>query len=108
MWNPQLDHPIRRVFAGLTEHTFMTTLGVADTPLIDYLSEMLSRFLHMDDIYQLHRDGRPLTEVVDMLMEAQGLPPEGRTAREVHRHVGDFTLFWTGVFPEMLGARRSP
>src|SRR5262249_41349961 len=22
--------------------------------------------------------------------------------REVHKHIGDFTLFWTGVYPEML------
>ena len=22
--------------------------------------------------------------------------------REVHKHIGDFTLFWAGVYPEML------
>ena len=22
--------------------------------------------------------------------------------REVHKHIGDFALFWTGVYPEML------
>ena len=108
MWVPPANHPIQRVFAGLTEHTFITTLGVADTSLIDYLSALLARFLHMDDIYRLRQDGRPLTEVVDMVMQASGLPQEGRTAREVHRHVGDFTLFWTGVFPETLEQMRSP
>jgi len=46
-------------------------------------------------------------EVVDMVMEAEGLPPEGRTRREVHRHVGDFTLFWTGLFPEALEKKRT-
>ena len=35
------------------------------------------------------------------------MPPEGRTAREVHRHIGDFTLFWTGLYPEMLKRLRS-
>jgi len=107
MWDPPMNHPIRHVFAGLTEQTFISTLGVADTPLIDYLSGMLSRFVHMDDIYRLRQNGRPLTEVVDMVMQAQGLPAEGRTKREVHRHVGDFTLFWTGVFPEVLEKKRS-
>ena len=107
MWIPPADHPLRRLFSGLTEYTFLTTLGVADPPLIDYLSLLLSRFLHMEDIYRL-RDakGRPLSEVVDMALEAQQLPPEGRTAREFHRHIGDFTLFWTGVFPESLEQRR--
>src|SRR5262249_55007846 len=26
-----------------------------------------------------------------------------RGGRVCHRHVGDFTLFWTGVYPEALG-----
>jgi hypothetical protein len=107
MWNPPPEHPLRRLFAGLTEHAFLATLGVADPPLIDYLSMLLARFLHSDDLYRL-RDaaGRPLREVVEMLLEAQKIPSEGRTAREVYRHIGDFTLFWTGVFPESLDRNR--
>jgi hypothetical protein len=108
MWMPPADHPLRRLFAGVTEHTFMATLGVADPPLTDYLSVLLSRFIHSDDLYAV-RDaaGRPLLEIVDMLLEAQKLPPEGRTAREVYRHVGDFALFWTGLFPEALDQART-
>jgi hypothetical protein len=26
----------------------------------------------------------------------------GGARREVHQHIGDFTLFWTGVYPEAL------
>jgi hypothetical protein len=108
MWSPKSDHPLRRWFTGLTEQTFMTTLGVADPPLTDYLSLLLSRFLHWDAIHRL-RDaaGRRLEEVADMLIEAEAMPPEGRTRREVHRHIGDFTLFWTGVYPESLHRKRS-
>ena len=40
-------------------------------------------------------------------LEAEALPPEGRTRREIYRHIGDFTLFWTGVYPEALKRRRS-
>ena len=43
-----------------------------------------------------------------MLMEVEAVPPEGRTSREMHRHIGDFTLFWTGVYPEVLKRLRSP
>jgi hypothetical protein len=102
MWTPTPDHPLRRLFAGLTEQTFITTLGVADPRLTDYLSGLLSRFLHVDAIYRL-RDarGKRLEEVAEMMAEAGALP-EGRTRREVHRHIGDFTLFWTGVYPEAL------
>jgi hypothetical protein len=108
MWSPQPDHPLRRLFAGLTEHAFIETLGVADPPLTDYLSALLSRFIHMDTIYRL-RDaaGRRLEEVVEMMVEAEAMPPEGRTRREIHRHIGDFALFWTGVYPEALKQLRS-
>jgi hypothetical protein len=103
MWSPKPDHPLRRLFAGLTEQTFMTTLGVADPPLTDYLSALLSRFIHLDAIYRLRNaTGRRLEEVAEMLLAAEAMPPEGRTRREVYRHIGDFTLFWTGVFPEAL------
>jgi hypothetical protein len=108
MWSPQPNHPLRRLFAGLTEHAFIVTLGVADPALIDYLSGLLSRFIHMDAIYRL-RDaaGKQLQEVVAMVIQAEAMPPEGRTRREFHRHIGDFALFWTGVYPEALKALRS-
>jgi hypothetical protein len=108
MWYFNPEHPLRRLFAGLTEQTFQTTLGVADPGLVDYLAILLSRFVHVDSIYRLRNtQGKRLEEVADMLLEAEAMPPEGRTRREVYRHIGDFTLFWTGVYPEALGRLRS-
>jgi len=108
MWEPPAEHPLRRLFAGLAEHAFFSRLGVTDPPLIDYLSTLLSRFVHLDAVYRLRAaDGRPLTEVVDMVMEAEHLPAGGRTRREYYRHIGDFALFWTGVYPEALDRPRA-
>jgi len=92
---------LKRLFTALTEQTFQVEYGVADPPLIDYLSEMLVRFVRLDAIFRV-RDvmGRRLEEVADMLMEAQ--ERESNPKREIHRHIGDFTLFWTGVYPEAL------
>ena len=36
-----------------------------------------------------------------MVAEAEAAADDERR-RECHRHVGDFTLFWTGVYPEAL------
>src|SRR5436309_15999847 len=108
MWYYNPDHPLRRLFAGLTEHAFMETLGMADPRLVDYVSLLLSRFLHIDALHRLRSAAdRRLADVADMLMEAEALPAQGRTNREVHRHIGDFTLFWTGVYPEALKRLRS-
>lgn len=108
MWTSKHDHPLRRLFSGLTEYTFMQTLGLADPLLTDYLSELLSKFISMNVVFRLRDgEGRRLEEVAAMLIEAEAMPPEGRTRREYHRHIGDFTLFWTGVYPEMLKKLRS-
>src|SRR5438876_11499200 len=103
MWYYNPEHPLRRLFAGLTEQTFMTNLGVADPQLVDYLSILLSRFVHLDALHRFkNAQGKRIEEVVDMILEAEALPATGRTRREYHRHIGDFTLFWTGVYPEAL------
>lgn len=94
-----------RFFAGVTEHAFQATLGVVDPPLVDYLSEMLVRFVKSDAIYGVRSlRGERLTQVADMLEEAN--ERIGPAKRRVHRHIGDFTLFWRGVYPEMADRLR--
>lgn len=91
---------LQRFFAGVTEYTFTSRLGVADPPLVDYLSSLLVHFVRSDAIYGLRTPtGQRLTQVVDMLREAQAR--EGSAKRRVHRHIGDYTLFWTGLYPEV-------
>jgi hypothetical protein len=98
---------LRRLFAGAAEQTFEAELGVADQPLVEYLVELLLRFVRQEAIYRVRDDaGHRLTQVVDMVAEA-----EHRTARprrEIYRHVGDFTLFFSGVFPEHLPKLQAP
>lgn len=92
---------LRHLFSALTEHTFQVEYGVADPPLVDYLSDLLLRFIRQDSIFRV-RDvvGNRLEEVADMLVEAD--QRESNPQREIYRHIGDFTLFWTGVYPEAL------
>ena len=76
-----------------------------DPPLIDYLSAMLTHFVHSDNIYSLRTPtGQQLTQVTDMLAEAAAR--QGSARRRVHRHIGDFTLFWTGLYPELAEQAR--
>ena len=98
---------LRRFFAGLTEYAFHTRLGVADPPLVDYLAELLVRFVRCEELYPVRTPrGQRLVQVADMLAEAEHR--EGPARRQVHRHIGDFTLFWTGVYPEVAdGMRRN-
>jgi hypothetical protein len=98
---------LRRVFAATTEHAFEVDLGLADPPLIDYLVDLLIRFVRMDAIFKI-RDprGQRLNEVAEMMVEAE--QRQSNPQREVYRHIGDFALFWAGVYPEALSGLKSP
>ncbi len=96
----------QRFFAGITEYTFHARLGVVDPPLIDYLSSLLTRFIHSDSIYSVRSPtGKRLLEVAEMLSEAQ--QRVGTARRELHQHIGDYTLFWAGIYPESLRGRNA-
>lgn len=94
-------HTVHRYFAGLAENTFQSELGVVDPPLIDYVANLLVRFIRSDVVHRIRGvTGRPLMSVAEMAAEATERLGDAR--RELHRHIGDFTLFWAGVYPEAL------
>jgi hypothetical protein len=97
---------IGKLFAGLTEYTFISELGMTDTRLIDYITELLTRFVHRDSIFALKDPTeRRLVDLAEMLMEAERSENRGEARREIFRHIGDFALFWTGVYPEAIKRR---
>jgi hypothetical protein len=104
--NPNADDvpkrsALDRFLSGIAESVFLSRLGVADVQLVDYVSDMLLRFIRLDGMHRVRRGtGEPATEVFQMLVEGQ--KRIGLARREVHRHIGDFTLFWSGVYPESL------
>ena len=101
MTGRQPSAALRDLFSGSTENTFQVHLGVADPPLIDYVSELLVRFLRQDSVYKVRNaKGKPVQSVFEMLGEAGRRM--GQAKREVHRHIGDFALFWAGLYPESL------
>ena len=102
------SHPLHRLFRGLTESTFMDELGIGDPGLVGYVADLLARFVPSQALGKVRdASGRSLTEVAGMVAEAESSRDDDRR-RECHRHVGDYTLFWTGVYPEALGRLQRP
>jgi hypothetical protein len=96
------SHPLHRLFRGLTETTFLTELGIGDPRLVGYVAGLLARFVPSEALWRIRdSQGRRLTAVTAMIAEAESASDDNRR-RECHRHVGDYTLFWTGVYPEAL------
>jgi len=107
-----LSPPLFRFFKRLVHQTFCQ-LAIGDEKIIDYTSDMLTRFVRTDNLYKLKDPaGRRLESVVDMLMEANRcweLQSEYFSPfreKEIYRHIGDYTLFMTGIFREYV-VRRS-
>ena len=103
------SHPLRALFREAATWAFRHGMFPAqecrEARVRAYLSEeILARFLHDDQLYRI-RDarGRPLADVGEMLTEgeAPGITAELR-AFGVQRHIGDYTLFILGLFPESL------
>lgn len=100
------NNPLRRFFNGLAEHVFHARLGVSDTELVDYLSELLLRFTRSESLHRVRSlNGKPIQEVAAMVAEAEHRIGSARC--EVHRHIGDIALFWTGLYPETLKRMKS-
>lgn len=101
---------LRRLFGSVVERTFMQDLGVYEPDVADYLADMLTNFAHMRRVYKItDLQGKSLEEVADMLVQADVrlAATSFNREREVHKHIGDFTLFWSGVYPEALLQLRS-
>jgi hypothetical protein len=104
-------HPLRRLFGMLTEKSFTETLRWPDFNVTEYVSNLLVEFTHTDSLFRLrNHQGEQLDSVVEMLYESEVLLHASSLQREleVHRHIGDFTLFWAGVYPEALSRLKSP
>ena len=104
------SHPLRQLFGALTEKSFTEHLGWPDLNVTEYVSNLLVEFAHTDQLYKIQNtQGRPIDSVVEMLFESEVLLEalSFEREREVHRHIGDFTLFMTGLFPEYLRRLKS-
>jgi hypothetical protein len=99
------DHPLRRWFAGQVEQAFCTEVGMCDPHLTDYVADLMLDFTHVDQLGAIRNArGKRLEQVASMLAVMLDEQPASRAERDrkVYRRIGDFTLFWAGLFPEQL------
>ena len=78
--------------------------GLDGPQSVDYVADMLTRFCHTRALYAVQdAAGQPIEHIVDLLSlhaERRGAP-----ARQIARHIGEFTLFMSGIFRERVKAR---
>jgi hypothetical protein len=98
---------LRRFFDRAIRASF-SDLAFRDDAAAAYLADVLTRFARTDNLFPRGAAVPRLETVVDMLLEIQAAwqepAPAFRPEREVEvrRHIGDYTLFMTGIFPERV------
>lgn len=104
------SHPLRAFFQERVQEHFHNELGLRDQEMQFYVANILAEFCDTEQLYKI-RDGagRPLHDVGEMLIESEpvyGPAPSFDRERQVRKHIGDYTLFFTGMFPESINHLR--
>jgi hypothetical protein len=103
-------HPLRQLLGEKIALHFGQDLGLRDEEMCQYLTELLTTFCDARNLYALRNaEGRSLDDVGEMLLESDpvfGEAPSFDRERQVRKHIGDFTLFFSGMFPESINHLR--
>jgi hypothetical protein len=100
------SHPLQELFQDLVGRHYAHEIGIRDPQIVAYVSHLLAEFCDAEHLYKVH-DGcdRTLADVGEMLLESDpvyGPAPSFDRERQVRKHIGDYTLFFAGMFPESI------
>lgn len=106
--NLSSDHPLRKLFKKALDFGF-SMHPAEKSGVEEYIEDqILCEFIHTDNLFKI-RDGagKPLEDIADLLTEGDVRLNAQSFSREfqVHKHIGDYTLFMLGMFPMSLAHR---
>jgi hypothetical protein len=104
------SHVLRELFLDLVGKYYGQTLVLRDPEVSDYVASVLTGFCEEQELHKVRNaEGRPLSDVGELLLESDpiyGPAPSFDRERQVRKHIGDYTLFFTGMFPESINRFR--
>ncbi len=104
------SHALQGLFTELVHDHFDHDIGLRDAEVQDYIANVLSEFCEVEQLFKVRNaEGRPLSDVGEMLLETDpiyGPAPSFDRERQVRKHVGDYILFLSGMFPESINHYR--
>jgi hypothetical protein len=104
------DHPLQELFKELVGRHYAQELGIRDPQIVAYVAHLLAEFCDVEQLMKIRNvAGKPLGDVGEMLLESDpvhGPAPSFDRERQVRKHIGDYTLFFAGMFPESINHYR--
>ena len=103
-------HPLEQLFTELVGRHYAQEIGISDPQVVGYVAHLLAEFCDAEQLCKIQNaSGRPLNDVGEMLLESDpvyGPAPSFDRERQVRKHIGDYTLFLAGMFPESINHSR--
>src|ERR1700747_3666931 len=100
------SHPLQQLFIELVGRHYAEEIGLRDPQIVNYVAHLMAEFCDAEQLFKIRNaGGQPLTDVGEMLVESNPVfGPAASFDRElqVRKHIGDYTLFFTGMFPESI------
>jgi hypothetical protein len=100
------DHPLQQLFVELVGRHYAEQIGIRDPQIVAYVAHLMAEFCDVEQLFKIRNAaGRSLSDVGEMLLESDpvyGPAPSFDRERQVRKHIGDYTLFFAGMFPESI------
>jgi hypothetical protein len=100
------SHPLEKFFVELVGRHYAEEIGIRDPQIVTYVASLLTEFCEVEQLLKIRTsDGRALDDLGELLMESNpvyGPAPSFDRERQVRKHIGDYALFFTGMFPESI------
>lgn len=97
-------NPLQQLFEEVITECYRRGPELEDDELASYVAGILTDFSQTEHLYRIRNaQGRPLRDVTDMLLASDPVYGEAESfdrERQVRKHIGDFSLFFAGMFPE--------
>jgi hypothetical protein len=97
-------HPLEPFFQQMVRNSYTGKLGMHDTAITQYVARLLCEFSEADKLYKVRDEGgRPihvLEEMVQASDPVHGTATSFDAERAVRKHIGDYALFVSGMYPE--------
>ncbi|HEU5413827.1 MAG TPA: hypothetical protein VFW31_08725 [Candidatus Angelobacter sp.] len=100
---------LQQFFNHIVERNY-EDVGIRQPEVHAYVATLLTEFCEVENLYKIkNADGRPLADMGEMLLESDpiyGPAPSFDRERQVRKHIGDYSLFFSGMFPESINHHR--
>ncbi len=102
------SHPLEPFFQQMVRNSYAGKLGIHDLQITHYVAHLLCEFSESEKLYKLRDDeGRPVHALEEMIRASDpihGTATSFDAERAVRKHIGDYALFVSGMYPESMEA----